>query len=164
MLDHTYIMMPCVFCLSANARADQDVNGLDYCWRKAVTKQLAAIKQAAGEMQGLTYILLAQMTTSYVYVVARRDASKGRRSHFDTGAKVHWRLLPIGQTALSNLLTEDVLQQILSCTLWLDCRTHVLHAHTHTHMHTVQFHVVIPRHFSAAQCELWGLRWSRTKH
>ena len=36
------------------------------------------------------------------------------------------------QTAVSNLLTEDVLQQILSCSLWLHCRTH---AHTHAHTH-----------------------------
>ena len=66
------------------------------------------------------------------------------------------------QTAVSNLLTEDVLQQILSCSLWLHCRTHA-HTHAHTHAYIEQFPVVIPRQFFAAQCESGGLKTELNK-
>lgn len=59
-------------------------NGLDYCCGKAVTKQLAAIKQADGEITLLAYISSAQMNVSRVYVAARRSVSKGRALAFLT--------------------------------------------------------------------------------
>lgn len=50
-------------------------NGLDYCCGKAVTKQLAAIKQACGSPTSCGL----KMITGRVYVATWRDMSKGRR-------------------------------------------------------------------------------------
>lgn len=99
------------------------------------------------------------MTTFDVYVAARPDVNKGRGEHFDPQPKFTGpRLWPTVQTAFRNLLTEDVLQQILSCTQWLSGRARGAQAHTHTH--TGLSPDVIPRQFFAAQCESWGLRCS----
>lgn len=107
------------------------------------------------------------MTTSRVYVAGSLAGCRQRSplAFLTLGAKVYRRLLPIGKTALGNLLTEDVLQQILSCSPhWLNSRAHGLHAHAHAHSHTVRFPSCHPpRRSSAAWRELPGLRWGRTK-
>lgn len=89
-------------------------HALDHCCGKAATKQLAAIKQARRP----TYV-----SDDHEWCLCCVVSILTLVPEF-TG--------DFSQTAFSNLLTEDVLQQILSCSLWLHCRTH---AHTHTHMH-----------------------------
>lgn len=72
-------------------------------------------------------------------------------------------LPPVGQTASHNLLTEAVLQQILSCSGWLSCGTHV-HKHTQAHKVGCISQLSSPKQLFAAQCEMCSLRRSWTKH
>lgn len=99
---------------------------------------------------------LTERTGFGVFLSGSAGVNGGGGRQLDAGAKVHRRLSPAVQAACSNLLTEDVLQQILSCTQGLGCRARA----TRARARAGPFPDVIPRRFFAAQCEWWGLRWS----
>lgn len=113
----------------------------DYRCGSAVSKQLAAMNQAPRFRPCL-------VCPSHVYVAGGLAGRRQRSplAFLTLGAKVRRRLLPIGKTVLGNLLTEDVLQQILSCSPTGSIVGHMGCTRTHVHTRTQYgFPVVIPQ-------------------
>lgn len=136
LLGHMSAMMPCDFCSSAHEREGLHAKW----WRPLVLKKVDKTSSSCGadETMWLTYTSLALAAAKPCLrcgLAGRKQRSASAVWHWCQSSLVTSANRPY-QTAFRNLLTEDVLQQILSRTPWLDCRAHLLHAHTHTQAHT----------------------------
>lgn len=72
--DHMSIMMPVLFCLSANARAGTERKFPLTIAMESCSKTASSYKTSLR----FPYIFWPEITTAQVYIAARRDISKGQ--------------------------------------------------------------------------------------